>query len=335
MKKILLLTILTVLAGCSGKKDISEMLKNNYEVSVISNEQSSLAVNLEANSLKEILVLLHNNYTADEIKKHFSLSDSTYNVRINELFAEGLIKKRDDGSFAPTCMVISAEEGKTIKGFTDSLSRVMSGIAIDRKGKIQEAYSKINSLKNIPFEDASLFIMSNVIHNFWQMKFIEEKFLKSLPPHRGINRYYLSIQENNSANQLEPFGLYKNYFFRSGEKTLGSYGNSKPNLVLPQTDIDEIAQNRKNKIPVLSKDDQKKLYELSSIVTQDLISYLERYRTFFEKQYLNSVYRDQTTFREWFVWVYQFIITETTNTLIKKNYIKVPAEQNKFFVLVN
>jgi hypothetical protein len=335
MKKTIFFLSLIFISACSHKKDISEILQNKFEVRCISNNFSAPAANLNENHLKEILVLLHNKFSAVEIKEHFKLSDTSYNLCINNLFGEGLIKRTAEGEFVPACMVINFEEGNKIKRTADSLGREMSLIAIDRLTKIKEAYQKIPAFKNIPFDAASLFILGNAIHNYWQMPIVGEKYIKADPPHRGVNRYYLAIFECNGSKETQPFELFVNRFQQIGIYTSGYYGNriSKSDSIITQSEISKIEKNKNSVVPVLSESDQKKLNDLASIISPDLINYLEKNRTLFVKLYLNSIYKDQTTFREWFAWFYQFVITQTNKTLIEKGFIKYPPSQYTEFIL--
>lgn len=324
MKKIIIVFAILFLTACSSKKNISDVLQNSFEVRTISNSYSTQSVDLEKDHLKDILLLLHYNFTSEKIKEHFNMSDSIYNIRINDLFGEGLIKKTNDGEFIPTCMIVNAEEGKAIKSSADSLGREMSGIAVDRIGKIREAYSKITSFKNISFENASLFILGNVMHNYWQMKFIEEQFIKSLPPQRGSNRYYLALTQNQNGKDSEPFGLFSNRFKTTQRYIIDLYGSGSSTEFSSYTEkeLDNLIKTNRSTFVLVNKSDQKKLEDLALIITKDLLNYLERNRPRFVKLYLNSVYKDQTSFREWFVWFYQFIITQANKTLTDKGFIK-------------
>ena len=324
------------MAACSQKKDIPETLQNKFDVRIISNNFSAPAINLEQNHLKEILVLLHNNFTSESIKEHFNLSDSVYNLYINDLFGEGLIKKTAEGKFVPTCMVIDIEKGNQLKKTADLLGAEMSMIAIDRLTKIKDAYSKISAFKNISFDNASLLILGNVIHNYWQMPAIEEKYIKAEAPHRGANRYYLAILENSSGAESQPFGLFANSFQQIGNYITCYYGNktAERDSIITKTDLREIIKNKNSSFSLIRLEDQKILNDIAAIISPDLLNYLEKNRTLFVKLYLNSIYRDQTTFREWFVWHYQFIITQTNKTLIEKGYIKNSLPQENRFIFI-
>ncbi len=336
MKKIILLSALLFITSCSHKKNISETLLNKFDLHVISGSFSGPAINLEENHLKEILVLLHNNFPPEEIKEYFNLSDSTYNLYINDLFGEGLIKKNEEGNFVPTCMVIDLDNGIQLKKTADSLGHEMSLIAIDRLAKIEEAYRKIPAFKNIPFEDASLFILGNVIHNYWQMQEIEEKYLKAEPPYRGLNRYYSAILENPGNSKNKSLEIFTNKFQSIENYIAGCYGIelAKTDSIVTRAELKGIPKKQTPGVPLIGIEDSKKLMSLAQIISPDLLNYLEKNRTLFVKLYLNSVYKDQTTFREWFVWYYQFIITQVNNTLMEKGYIHKSSLLDNRFILV-
>ncbi|PKL83694.1 MAG: hypothetical protein CVV24_03665 [Ignavibacteriae bacterium HGW-Ignavibacteriae-3] len=335
MKPLLLLIGFILLTGCSPKKDIQETLKNKFDVLIISKDLSIQPVNIEENHLKEILILLHYNFADDKIKEHFSMTDDQYKSAINDLYGNGLIKKTPEDKFVPSCMVINLDDGNELKKTADSLGREMSLIGIDRLDKIKEAYSKIPAFKNIPFGDVSLFMIGNVVFNYFQMPFIEEQFLRAEAPRRGENLYYLALIENDSKNGAEPFGIFVNRFQNHGNYTAAYYGNGHAanDSIFTRTQINRLLKEQSPLFPFIGKSDQKKLKDLAAIITPDIISYLERNRTLYVKLYLNSVYKDQTSFREWFVWYYQFIIAQTNRTLIEKSIIKFPAGTKSEFVL--
>lgn len=336
LRIILFLTLITI-TSCSHKKDISEIFQNKFGVLVISDNFVMPAVNLEENHLKDILVLLHNNFSAEEIKEYFQINDNTYNLYINNLFGEGLVKKTSEGNFVPTCMIIDAENKNQLKKTADSLGREMSLIAIDRLAKIKDVYKTISAFKNIPFEEASLFILGNVVHNYWQMPVIEEKFIKAEAPHRGVNRYYLAIVKNNINDKSPSLDLYTNRFQKIGNYLAGYYGSNvdERDSILTKSELGKIIKKNNPSILLLKMEDQKKLNEIASIISPDLLNYLEKNRTLFVKLYLNSVYKDQTTFREWFVWYYQFMISQVNETLIEKGFIKNNVPREDRFILIN
>lgn len=376
---VFLFALLLIITACGSKKEIPELLEGNYRVHTVTFEENQPKINLDNDNLKDILILLHHRVSAEAIKKQFQLSDSVWNERINYLFGEGLIKKFGDSSFIPTVFVLDEENGRLLKKLTDSLGAEMSGIALDRLSKIKEAYAKISSFKNIPFEHASMFIMGGVIHDGVQLKNYQEQFIKAFVPHRGNCYYYMSLVQNEEAESSNP-KIYETRYYNYPVFTLGSFASSvyerniatyatseltkdfgKPTTesdsVYQITMLNELIEMSKNTgykppvkmldgfnrygivlkgkltVPVLSKADQQRLAVLSNVVTQDIINYLENRQTFFVKWYLNSQYREETSYKEWMVWVYKMITAKTIDVLVEKSYIKTFGGNTASFIL--
>ena len=380
MKNIALTIVLAVtVAACGSKKEIPELIEGNYRAHTVSFEENKPVINLEKDNLKEILILLHHRKSPGEIRKHYQLSDSTWNERINYLFGEGLIKKFDDSSFIPTFFVLDEENGASLKKFTDSLGAEMSGIAIDRLNKIREVYAKIPSFKNIPFDYVSMFILGGLIHDGAQLKNYQDQFVKAFIPHRGGSNYYLSLIQNEEANSSSP-KIYETRYYNYPAFTLGSFASTvyerniatyatselTKNFGKPAAESDSVYQitllnelvwmsksggykppakildgfkrygilaNGKSTIPVLSKVDRLRLDELSNVATQDIINYFENRQTLFVKWYLNSQYREETSYKEWMIWVYKLITAKTIDVLIEKSYIKTLGGNTASFIL--
>ncbi len=380
MKNIALIITLAVIAvACGDKKEIPELLEGNYRVHTVSFEENKPLINLEKDNLKEILILLHHRKNSSEIKKHFQLGDSVWNERINYLFGEGLIKKFGDSSFVPTVLVLDEENGRSLKELTDSLGAEMSGIAIDRLGKIKEAYAKIPSFRNLPFDYVSMFILGGVLHDGAQLKNYQDQFIKAFVPHRGNGYYYLSLIQNEETEISNP-KIYETRYYNYPALTLGSFASTiyERNIATyatseltkdfgkPAAESDSVYQitllnelikmskssgykasakmldgfNRygitikgKSTIPVLSKVDLLKLEELSGIVAQDILNYFENRQTLFVKWYLNSPYREETSYKEWMIWVYKMITAKTVDVLIEKSYIKTFGGNTASFII--
>ncbi|MDP3580845.1 MAG: hypothetical protein Q8S39_02850 [Ignavibacteria bacterium] len=220
-----LLILLLIITACGSKKEIPELLEGNYRVHTVSFEESQPKINLDNDKLKDILILLHHRVSAEAIKKQFQLSDNVWNERINYLFGKGLIKKFDDSSFVPTVFVLDEENGCSLKKLTDSLGAEMSGIAIDRLNKIKEAYAKIPSFKNIPFDYASMFILGGVMHDDVQLKNYQDQFIKAFIPHRGNSYYYMSLVQNEEAESSNP-KIYETRYYNYPAFTLGSFATT-------------------------------------------------------------------------------------------------------------
>lgn len=279
MKKFLILFAALIIASCSNKKEIPELLKEEYKASYIPQPQNDSVLNVNKNHHKEILVLLNNGIDDEEIKEYFKISDAKYKEIINELFSEGLIKQGEENKFIPSCMIVDEQNNAQIKNEVKNISRILAEIIIDRYPKIKTAYSKIPSFKNISFDSSSGFIINNVVLNGLQTKNINEKFMKADPPKHGTQRYYFLLQQ-------------KNHFS----------GNEK--------------------VFEVSEADEKKLEEMAAITSEDILNQLEINRPIFVKNFLNSPYKDKVSFREWFVWVYQYACRDAVEILKQRKFIK-------------
>ncbi|KAF0151127.1 MAG: Uncharacterized protein FD143_2232 [Ignavibacteria bacterium] len=379
MKNIALI-ILTVslFASCSNKKEIPQLLEGNFSMHTITFEEDKPNINLEKDNLKDILVLLHHRKTPLEIKKHFKMNDSIWNERTNFLFGEGLIKKFNDSSFIPTIFVLDEENGIALRKFTDSLGIEMSGIAIDRLSKIKEAYQKISSLKNIPFENLSMLVLGGVVHDFEQLRIYQEQFIKAFVPQRGNTNYYMCLLQNRRKESNPKFyeTLYYNYpafylvSFASTyyERNIATYSTSEltRDFEKPVTESDSVYQfyllkeiiklninpdykpgeniyngfvktgmvvNEKSTIHFLTKEDFEKVKTFYSSASQDIINYFENRQTLFVKWYLNSPYREETSYKEWTMWVYKMITAKAVDVLAEKSYIKTFGGNTAAFIV--
>ncbi|MBI1938703.1 MAG: hypothetical protein HYS25_11350 [Ignavibacteriales bacterium] len=279
MKKFLILLAVLAIVSCSNKKEIHELLKDEYQASYIPQPQKDSVLNVDKNHHKEILVLLNNGIDEEVIKEYFNLTDVKYKEVINELYGEGLIKKDEENKFVPACMIVDGQNGAQIKNEVKNVSRIFAEIIVDRYSQIKAAYSKIPSFKNIPFDSSAGLIINNAVLNGLQTKNINEKFVKADPPKHGARRYYFLLQRKN--------------YFSSNEKIFEA-----------------------------SKADEKKIEEMTSITSEDILNQLEINRPLFVKNFLNSPYKDKVSFREWFVWIYQFACKDAVEILKQRKFIK-------------
>lgn len=93
--------------------------------------------------------------------------------------------------------------------------------------------------------------------------------------------------------------------------------------------------NGKPTIPFLTKAEMQKIKLFTDAATQDIINYFEVRQTLFVKWYLNSQYREETTYKEWLIWVYKMITAKTIDTLIEKAYIKTFGGNTASFIYEN
>lgn len=358
-KLVLFFITLIVFTSCSKRKDPLEILKINYDEYVISFDKPNLKFNL-GKTEKNILILLHEKVYNEEIKKQLNLDDSTWNEKINYLFGNGLIKKKNE-NFIPSILIINENEGKELKHFTDSLAKEISIITLDRLLSIKEETNKV--FKNYSFNDISFFILGAVANDFWQLKFYQEEFIKSFVPQRGNEKFYFALIQNSPMFEIYETNYYvypkfdfitfsSNKFdyniptFPTSELTKSFGKNYQINDSLYQIKlIDElikinegsnykipieilngfekfgIIKNKKSTIPVLKNKNLNQLYKIAEIIKEDLINYFETRQTMFVKKYLNSQFREEVTYKEWMIWNYKLISSKVIETLIEKQII--------------
>ncbi|GEM_PF-2350493 len=341
---VLIFLFLSLAAGC-GRQNTEENIKDNYTIKIIGSVSDHPLIDLTKSTYKELIILLHYEKSAAEIKKFLHLSEQKYDSLINNLFAEGLIRRSSSGKFFPSFMVITGDDAKTLTKTAEPIGMLTAEIVKAHLQQIKTEYDSIISFRNIPFDSLSLFILSDVSLSKWQIKNIETKFLKSLPPAKGNKHYYLSMQKMDNSD-LEPFENYYDYSEEFEGFTAANYSNKRTRKNFLQT---EVADSRKyidelkiigNKydvisIPVINRDDLQRLKAISELISNDLIELLEKNRSRLRESYLDSIYKNQSSFREYLIWVYQFIIREATNRLIEEKLIHVPASGEQPYVILS
>jgi hypothetical protein len=377
MKKLFsVLSLLLVLLSCTSKDDTSDMLKAESGIVIYPQEVKSSILDLNQRNLKEIILLLHNKVETEEIIDHFKMNNDDYGLIINTLYGEGLVKKSNDGKFIPACMVVNSENEKEIRSFTGEFGSKVAEIIIDRYKIIRDSHKLMPGFAKESFEDAAMFILYNALLDKWQIKNIEEKFLRAKPPQRSGERYYLLINQRSNEEPSKQFSLlgnwcieYEDYYLCtfgdvwtednfadiSRDKLISDFGMSEnedsttfkkhliDNLVksikglihsAPPDYADAftkygIVKSNRLSLARITKDENKTLFEIAEIITNDLIRYLDNQRPQLVKHYLQSVYKEETSFREWSFWIYKYIIAEAANRLIEKEYIK--TDNSKLF----
>ncbi len=320
--------LLIIFSSCNKEKNINEILNGKF-VFVTIPQNDSIETEFNQKQLKKLLVLLHNRVPESEIKNLLGLNNIQYQEKINQLFGSSLIKKKEDGSFVPTCMIIDTINQRELKNIASPIGKLVAEIVIDRLPLIKSLYLKFlmnnsqkgKTLTGFSFDEISLFLLSNVILNEWQLKNIQEKFIKSHPPSRERDNYYAALFQLDNYNSINVFLnrsiLNDNYLKKFYSK------------IIKENDFVYPSSYNYIKIPYEKK--YEKLFEnMASIVAKDLIENLEKKKPLLVKYFLNSVYKDEISFREWLMWVYQFIVTEATEYLIKKDIIKEAT--NIYFV---
>ena len=86
-----------------------------------------------------------------------------------------------------------------------------------------------------------------------------------------------------------------------------------------------LMQGDRVSIPLMLRGDYQDLGDLAALATEGLVALLEEHRGLLEGAYSQSVYADEITFGEYFIWWYHFFYSEVTNVLVESGHIHIPS----------
>lgn len=232
-RKLIFILLAILLISCSKEKDVKKILEENYDEYILSLDNPYLKLNLDKID-KNILILLHHRINKDEIKSKLNLTDSNWNERINNLFGNGLIKKKDE-IFLPTFFILDQYNKKELIKFTDSLSKDLITINIDRLNRIKEETKKI--FPNYSFNDISYFILGSVENDYFQLKNFQNEFIKAFVPQRGSEKFYLALIANNIYQQIK---IYETTFYNYPKFVFITFSSNKFDYNIPTFPTSEL-----------------------------------------------------------------------------------------------
>ncbi|MCC2341951.1 hypothetical protein OCF13_28410 [Bacillus tropicus] len=221
------------------------ILHTAYETKMISSGDNSPSIKIKGTKLQYLLVLIHLGFESNIVKMVLGWTNEEFEERINSLEVEGLLKQTG-GRYYPTCMVITACEGKKLYNLCEALIKQTLKIIENHSNQIEWFSKRIDAFNHLSKESYSLLLYSGVLLDFGQINYIEENYLKKKRPLRNKKRYYYAIQEQELAD-IEAFGMYGNTYLDLGEVQIGLYGNSRYstlNLITANNEIfEEYFQN--------------------------------------------------------------------------------------------
>ncbi len=318
MKKIAFaLPLFLILMHCTPSKKLNEILNSDYESHFISSGANFPQISLDKNQRHLFLVGLHNGFSKNEISQKLKWSKNDLRKEIALLTANGYLKEVN-GILYPTISIITKKEGVELFKKTESIANEIAVTITEIAQTIKEKFSLMEISKKHSFSEFSFFLYSDVLLDNWQINNVETDFLKEKRTLRHGKRYYIQYAEKNPNYNREVFGIYGNQYRCAKGACFVTYGNNRKNH---HKTLEELS---KMNIPVLSKDDQEILKEMASYYKPILIDILEKNRSLFEKEYKISVYYNELTFSEYFIWYYHFLYTKTTDVLAKNKNIHIP-----------
>jgi hypothetical protein len=297
----------------------AEMEGSRYECHMISRGDNQPDFEINDDLLKSLIVSLHQKVSPATFQKYYGCTEAKYKELLDLLVEKQFVRRQGD-IFRPTCMVISEAEGKELFRYAEPTSSDIAAALIADLKSIKQQYTQAPLSKELDFEHAAFFVLSNVLLDNWQIGNVEAEFVKKDRPLRHGKRYYFSLGQNlNSAR--ESFGLYGN----AGFKEFSVYGNNR------KFSRRQILETRLKDMAVLCEKDHEVFSAMAATFKPKLLDILEKYRSYGETAYRRTGYAEEISYEEFFMWWYHFIYTKATDTLAAGNHLTIPAEGNFFY----
>jgi len=208
------------------QRRIEQSLARNWSHKRIAAGENGPRLNLEESRRQTLLVLLHEGIPPSAIARHEHWSDQQLQAGIEELVQSGLLREISPGVFLPTVLVMSVGEVARSMPVDPLLVERASDLIRARLPELQQRYGRLESASEVPFESASLFLLSNVMLDNWQIRNVESRVLQAERPLRQGGRFYYSIQEDLTDGR-EAFSIYGNHVRSYGDRVVGVYGNQR------------------------------------------------------------------------------------------------------------
>lgn len=326
MKQTAFIFVLFFLSSCLNQeaKTILSIFHVKLEHHLISSGDNRPDFNPYKDSVDYFLYALHTGMQPEEFSRQAGWSDSMLKSKVRLLQQSDFLTKTDGEKLLPTCMIVAQETGKQL--FVQS-EAVANEIADSVKAFIpflEKQYPKLSFSEKHGFEAFSFFILSNVLLDNWQINNVEKEFVKEPRTARHSKNYFYQIAEINANDSIEVFGIYGNQVLCNDTICVAVYGNRRSKVKL--TDY----FGRKD-LPFITPADEGLFKEMANAFKPKLIDVFEKHREAFVEAYQQSVYKNEISFAEYFMWYYHFIYTRTTDILAMQGLLKLPEGNNFFY----
>jgi|GEM_PF-853462 len=325
LKTLMTVLAVLILAGCSANKSrtVDDILNSPFRVYQISGFDGP-NIDINNDSLAQFLVALHYDIPLSEIEQELNWSPETTESHINALIENKLLKKEGD-DLKPALGVFTLERGKLMEVKARNVANEIADSVSGRLPEIRAIHDESNISQKHDFRELSLFYLSNVVLDNFQIEQVEEAFLNQERPLRNGSRYYLGIVEDDLAADTEPYGMYGNMGLHWSDSTgISVYGNRRTSSN-PGWDNYEDKQ-----IHVFDEHDTELITRtMPELFFPTLLDILNRNRPDFEATYRELNFDDEISFEEFFIFWYHWIYTEATDVLIERDIITEP--QNDMF----
>nr|WP_319512051.1 hypothetical protein [uncultured Draconibacterium sp.] len=302
---------------------MDNILNSSFRVYQISGYQGP-KIDIKKDSLVEFLTALHYKIPLSEIGTALEWSPETTEKNINALIKNKLLTKKGN-YFQPNLGIFALDRGNLLEKKAQIAANEIADSIINWLPEINEIHDEMNISKHYDFRELSLFYLSNVILDNFQIQRVEKEFLNQKRPLRNGSRYYLGIVEDNPINKTEPFGIYGNRGLLWNDSIgICVYGNNRM-----KSNVGWDNYKDKNIHIFDEHDTQLITNKMPDLFFPCLLDILNRNKPDFEATYRELNFDKEISFEEFFIFWYHWIYTATADILIAKDIIQKP--QNEMF----
>lgn len=332
MKYLIAVLTVAILTSCSVKNNrtTENILDSSFRIYQISGYQGP-KINIKKDSLAQFLTALHYRIPLSEIENALNWSPETRQKNINTLIKNKVLKKEGE-YYQPTLGILTLERGNLLEEKAQKVANEIADSICNWLPEIKEIHDETNISEQHDFRELSLFYLSNVVLDNFQIERMEEEFLNQKRPLRNGSRYYLAIVEDDPANTTEPFGIYGNRGLLWNDSIgICVYGNKRIKSNVGWENYKD------KKIHVFDENDTQLITQkMPDLFFPSLLDILNRNKPYFQTIYNELNFDKEVSFEEFFIFWYHFIYTETTDILIAKNIVQKPQDEMFYYqVAVN
>lgn len=307
-----------------------------YDVYQLSSGRNRPALNLDEDRGATLIVMLREGIPLPMIARALGWTESKTGQRVQALLDAGFIA-RDGARYRARIAVLSADAVARYMPVRREAVAAAAHVIADSMPFIRRSYARIPGFENIPFEDESLLILSDVLLDNWQIRNVERDFIRAARPVRVGGQYYLFVEEHVPWIVGEPFGLYGNTGSGSGNINVGLYGNARSPSDLssmPPDSLLTLARDGHPRLPVLHATDNQALDTLAAAMMPAIASILNAERPWLSDVYSQSPFAVETSFEEYLVFWYHVFYSAVTDRLMAEGFIRRPPSGNATYLVV-
>lgn len=334
-KSLLLLTLLLIV-GCNNSQVSSQGLLNTifssyYDHGIISRGNNRPDFDTRKDSIDLFLVALNERIGPKKFQEKAGWTDEMLKEKIQLLIDKGWLID-DNKGLRPSIFIASDKQGTELYEYGKTLSEKIAQSIENEIPSIKEKCQRTGLSDKYHFESLSFLILSNVLLDNWQIKKVEEAYLKKEDrPERHGKHYYYSIMENVNYPE-ETFGIYGNQYGKINDSTyLNIYGNNR-HIANKKLYSDSAFRDSVLNVAIKLTPE---LYNLFDEIAEDfrpkLLNILNEQTDYSYTVYQKTGYSDRIKFEEFFIFWYHFIYTDATNILAKRNILLIPEEGNFYY----